>query len=122
MCLRIASPAINRVGNDCRRGLSSYTAPNCCSGNNQSIVRKNFHQRVVYVDDRFHPRGRRRDRSVLSPVVPFGRIVSFDASKRNDLRFERIARMKLQDSVTSNPKSLQSQMPLRPEIDFRLMN
>src|SRR6266446_4542554 len=41
-CLRIASPAISRVGNGGWPGLSVYTAPSFSSRKRQSIVRASF--------------------------------------------------------------------------------
>jgi hypothetical protein len=40
--LRIASPAISRVGNGGWPGLSVYTAPNLSSRKRQSIARPSF--------------------------------------------------------------------------------
>ena len=120
MCLRIASPAIKRVGNGGRPGLSSYTAPKRCSSNDQSIVRDSFTSGCS-MSMIASSRERRRSACPLSRRS-FGRIVPSDATEAitgRDSRESRKRNCKLLRPHT--PRACNLKCRCAREIDSRSM-
>src|SRR6516165_9394205 len=129
VCLRIASPAISRVGNGGWPGLSVYTAPNLSSRKRQSIACPSF-TNACFMSMIWSSRERNSSCSLVSRRSR-GRIAnprSIGSSEKNHgLRFEGILKIDLQGNRPPKAKNRQIRLLERaqsssPFNSFRILH
>jgi len=117
VCLRIASPAISRVGNGGWPGLLVYTAPNLSSRKRQSIACPSF-TNACFMSMIWSSRERNSPCSLVSRRSR-GRIAnprSVGSSEKNHgLRFEGILKIDLQGNRTPKAKIRQIRLLVRAQ-------